>query len=80
MQKLIQARFSSAQEGVFRWVGTHKETPPDGVGANATIVLINVFLGLLTKLIHARERDFLQHGGIRQRMVKAHLKQRGSGQ
>lgn len=74
--ELVRSRFSSTQE-VIRWVGHHKETPPDCFGANAAIVLINVSLGLLTRLIQAQERDFLQNGGIRERMMKARLKQRG---
>lgn len=74
-QELIRARFSSAQE-VIRWVGRHKEVPPDHFGANTAIILINVALGLLAKLIQAQEQDFLQHGGIRERMTRARLKQR----
>lgn len=74
-QELIRARFSSAQE-VIRWVGRHKEVPPDHFGANTAIILINVALGLLAKLIQAQEQDFLKHGGIRERMTRARLKQR----
>ena len=74
-QELIKARFSSAQE-VIRWVGTHKDFRPDHFGANAAIILINVALGLLTRLIQAQERDFLQNGGIRERMTRARLEQR----
>lgn len=74
-QELIRARFSSAQE-VIRWVGRHKEVQPDHFGANTAIILINVALGLLAKLIQAQEQDFLKHGGIRERMTRARLKQR----
>lgn len=74
-QELIRARFSSAQE-VIRWVGMHKEIQPDHFGANTAIILINVALGLLAKLIQAQEQDFLKHGGIRERMTRARLKQR----
>ncbi|WP_417004830.1 four helix bundle suffix domain-containing protein [Akkermansia sp.] len=37
---------------------------------------MNVALGLLTRLIQAQERDFLQNGGIRERMTRARLEQR----
>lgn len=74
-QELIEARFPSAQE-VIRWVGRHKDFQPDHFGANAAIILINVALGLLTRLIQAQERDFMQNGGIRERMTRARLEQR----
>lgn len=77
-RELIQSRFSSAQE-VIRWIGCHKEMLPDCFGANAAIILINVSLGLLTRLIQAQEQDFLKHGGIRERMMKSRLKQRKNG-
>ena len=74
-QELIRAKFSSAQE-VIRWVGRHKDFQPNHFGANAAIILINVALGLLTRLIQAQERDFMKNGGIRERMTRARLEQR----
>lgn len=74
-QELIRARFPSAQE-VIRWVGRHKDFQPDHFGANAAIILINVALGLLTRLIQAQEQNFMQNGGIRERMTRARLEQR----
>lgn len=74
-QELIKARFPSAQE-VIRWVGRHKDFQPDYFGANAAIILINVALGLLTRLIQAQEQDFMQNSGIRERMTRARQEQR----
>lgn len=74
-QELIRAKFSSAQE-VIRWVGRHKDFQPNHFGANAAIILINVALGLLTRLIQAQERDFMKNGGIRERMTRARVEQR----
>ena len=74
-QELIRARFSSAQE-VIRWVGKHRNFRPDHFGANTAVILINVALGLLAKLIQAQEKDFMQNGGIRERMTRARLEQR----
>lgn len=74
-QELIKGRFSSAQE-VIRWVGMHRDFPPDHFGANTAIILINAALGLLTRLLRAQEKDFMQNGGIRERMTRARLKQR----
>lgn len=74
-QELIRARFPSAQE-VIRWVGRHRDFCPDHFGANAAIILINVALGLLTRLIQAQERDFMKNGGIRERMTRARVEQR----
>ena len=74
-QELIRARFSSAQE-VIRWVGKHRNFRPDHIGANTAVILINVALGLLAKLIQAQEKDFMQNGGIRERMTRARLEQR----
>lgn len=77
-QELIRARFSSAQE-VIRWVGMHKEFRPDHFGANTAIILINAALGLLSRLIQAQEKDFLQNGGIRERMFRTRQQQRKHG-
>ena len=74
-QELIRARFSSAQE-VIRWVGKHRNFRSDHFGANTAVILINVALGLLAKLIQAQEKDFMQNGGIRERMTRARLEQR----
>lgn len=74
-QELIRARFPSAQE-VIRWVGRHRDFRPDQFGANTAIILINVALGLLSRLLQAQEKDFMQNGGIRERMTRARLEQR----
>jgi four helix bundle suffix protein len=44
--------------------------------ANSMICLIKVVTYLLAKLIQHQEKDFLEHGGLRERMTKARLESR----
>ncbi|MDR1342268.1 MAG: four helix bundle suffix domain-containing protein [Prevotellaceae bacterium] len=44
--------------------------------ANSMICLIKIVLYLLAKLIQQLEKDFLEHGGLRERMTKARIESR----
>jgi four helix bundle suffix protein len=46
--------------------------------ANSMICLIKVVMYLLAKQIRQLEKDFLEHGGLRERMVKARIEIRNS--
>jgi len=52
------------------------ETRPPEVVANIFICLIHQTNYLLDQLIRKLERDFLQEGGLRERMTRARLEQR----
>ena len=44
--------------------------------ANSMICLIKVVIYLLSKLVQQLEKDFLEHGGLRERMTKARIESR----
>ncbi len=73
--ELFRKRFQTASE-VIRWVGSHKDYPADSFGANTAIVFINITLNLLNKLITSQEKDFLENGGIKERMLHSRLQHR----
>lgn len=53
------------------------ETRPAQVVANIALCLIHQETYLLDRQLQRLESDFLKHGGIRERMTKARLEQRG---
>jgi four helix bundle suffix protein len=46
--------------------------------ANSMICLIKIVMYLLAKQIQQLEKDFLQHGGLRERMTKARIESRNN--
>ncbi|MDR0713577.1 MAG: four helix bundle suffix domain-containing protein [Bacteroidales bacterium] len=46
--------------------------------ANSMICLIKIVMFLLAKQIQQLEKDFLQHGGLRERMTKARIESRNN--
>ncbi|MBX3388606.1 MAG: four helix bundle suffix domain-containing protein [Phycisphaeraceae bacterium] len=54
------------------------ETRPGDVVANITICVIHQANYLLDRQIRRLEKDFIEHGGIRERMLKARLQHRGA--
>ncbi len=75
--EIFRNRFQTADD-LICWIGRHKDYPPDCFGANAVIVLINLTLKLVNNLISAQEKDFMENGGIKERMNKARLKRRNN--
>ncbi len=55
------------------------ETRPDAVVANIALCLIHQANYLLDQLMRQLERDFVQHGGLRERMGKARVQYRSGG-
>jgi four helix bundle suffix protein len=55
------------------------ENPDPEICANTMITLIRIALYLLSRQIYALEQEFLKEGGIKERMLKARLKQKQSG-
>ncbi len=53
------------------------ETRPAGIVANIAICLICQATCLLDRQVQRLERDFVKYGGIRERMTKARLRERG---
>jgi four helix bundle suffix protein len=64
----------SANASVIRMI---RETRPAGVVANVAICLIHQENYLLDQLIRRLERDFVEQGGLRERMSRARRFQRG---
>ena len=56
------------------------ETRPSEVVANIALCLIHQTNYLLDQQIRQLERDFVQHGGIRERMTRARLEYRGENE
>lgn len=79
-QALIDARLETADE-VALWL---KRLRDDGrtsasfpeLAANAGVALCALAMGLLTKQIASLEKDFLENGGLRERMTRARLASR----
>ncbi len=76
-----QARFVRALGGrphvTYEAFRDFCETRPADVVANIAICLIHQANYLLDRQIRTIERDFVQHGGIRERMTRARLQSRG---
>lgn len=53
------------------------ETRPAGVVANIALCLIHQANYLLDRQLRRLEKDFLEKGGLRERMIQARLKYRG---
>ena len=62
----------------YETYGTYIETRRPEVVANVLICLIHQTNYLLDQLIRKLEKDFLTHGGLRERMTRARLAQRGT--
>ncbi len=76
--ELVKERFVHADD-MIRWIGRHKdEAPIDCLAANAAIIQLNIALSLTCKLIRAQEKDFIENGGIKERMRRARLKKRNN--
>ena len=56
------------------------EKEPPEVAANTAICLVHQATYLLDRLLKQLERDFLEHGGISERMLKARLRHREGGE
>jgi four helix bundle suffix protein len=56
------------------------EHPDPAIAANAIIGLIKVANYLLDRQIRQLEKAFLEEGGLRERMTRARLQERGRGQ
>ncbi|MFN0073539.1 MAG: four helix bundle suffix domain-containing protein [Chloroflexota bacterium] len=69
-------RVRSADYGTFKRGIEH---PDPAIAANVVIGLIRVTSYLLDRQIRQLERRFLEDGGLRERMTRARLAQRGRG-
>jgi four helix bundle suffix protein len=75
IDQMIQATRSGKQNiaEASMAAATSKETE---ICANSMICLIKIALYLLAKLIQQLENDFLENGGLRERMTKARIENR----
>jgi len=73
---LVAARPQSADD-VAGWVSAHA-APEEfaACSANAALVLIRVAMALLARQMKTLEAEFLQEGGLRERMTRARLEVR----
>ncbi len=77
-ESLYVRRLSKQPDTTFENYREICETRPAEVIANIAICLINQANYLLDRQIASLEKDFVNHGGIRERMTKARLNQRGN--
>jgi four helix bundle suffix protein len=75
-EALFVRNIGSKPHTTFEAYRTFVETRPAGIVANIAICLINQTNYLLDKQIRRLEQDFLNDGGLRERMSKARLQTR----
>ena len=75
-EALYVRRLGTKQPQSFDLYRKISETRPPEVIANVAICLVNQANYLIDRLVARLEKDFLQHGGLRERMTRARLEQR----
>ena len=75
-EALYVRRLGTKQPQTFELYREIFETRPPEVIANIAICLINQANYLIDRQIARLEKDFLEHGGLRERMTRARLEQR----
>ena len=75
-EALYARRLGTKQPQTFELYRKIFETRPPEVIANIAICLINQANYLIDRQITRLEKDFLEHGGLRERMTRARLEQR----
>ena len=75
-EALYVRRLGSQRDASYETFRTFIETRPPEVVANIMICLIHQANYLLDRQIRRLEKDFLQEGGIRERMTHARIKER----
>jgi four helix bundle suffix protein len=73
---LFVRKLGARKDTSYKTYETYIETRPPEVVANILICLIHQANYLLDQLLRQLEKDFLQDGGLRDRMTRARLKQR----
>lgn len=75
-EALYVRRLGTKQPQTFELYRKIFETRPPEVIANIAICLINQANYLIDRQVARLEKDFLEHGGLRERMTRARLEQR----
>jgi len=75
-EALYVRRLGTRQPQTFEIYRRFLETRPPEVVANIAICLINQANYLIDRLLVRLEKDFIKHGGLRERMTRARLEQR----
>jgi four helix bundle suffix protein len=76
-EALFVRKLGTQKDASYETYRTYIETRPAEVVANILICLIHQTNYLLDQLIRKLEKDFLAEGGLRERMTRARLAQRG---
>jgi four helix bundle suffix protein len=79
-EALFVRRLGARKDASYETYRTYVESRPGHVVANILVCLIHQANYLLDQQIRQIERDFLQHGGLRERMTRARLAARGGVQ
>jgi four helix bundle suffix protein len=72
-QALFARKLGSQPNQTYELYRTHVETQPAAVVANIAICLIHQANYLIDQQLRRLEKDFLEHGGLRERMTRARL-------
>lgn len=75
-EALYVRKLANETDGSYEIYREFIETRPSGTVANIIICLIHQANFLLDRLIRSLERDFLEHGGLREQMAKCRLRRR----
>lgn len=76
-EALFVRRLGARRDGSYELYREYAESRPAEVVANIAICLIHQANYLLDRQIWALEQEFVEHGGLRERMAKARLQARG---
>ena len=75
-EALFVRKLGTQQDASYRTYETYVETRPPEVVANILICLVHQTNYLLDQLLRKLEKDFLEEGGLRERMTHARLAHR----
>src|SRR5437879_6348966 len=75
-EALFVRKLGAQKDSSYETYKSYLETRPPEVVANILICLIHQTNYLLDQLLRQLEKDFLQEGGLRERMTHARLEQR----